>query len=201
MFLYGDMVFGDEMPMADIYEGELWASTDYEEIYVSDCGRVFNGRTQRFLKPKPMDRQGHLGVSFSRNGRMVYVYVHRLMAKAFIPNPDNKPIVRHLNDEKWYNTIDNLAWGTQLDNHRDRVKNGHFVLLSPESRERQIQNRRKPVVVTNIRSGERRLYASLMDACRELGLQQANAWKVVSGERTHTKGYHIRYFIQEDEYD
>jgi hypothetical protein len=51
--------------------------------------------------------------------------LHRLLAIAFIPNPENLPMVRHLDDDRYNNALDNLAWGTSTDNHLDAVRNGH----------------------------------------------------------------------------
>lgn len=50
--------------------------------------------------------------------------IHRLVAEAFISNPDNLPVVRHLDDNKVNNARGNLAWGTQSDNLQDAVRNG-----------------------------------------------------------------------------
>lgn len=50
--------------------------------------------------------------------------VHRLVAEAFIPNPDDLPLVRHLNDIKSDNRVENLAWGTHSDNMADSIRNG-----------------------------------------------------------------------------
>ena len=146
------------------YEDEAWEETEYYGVYVSDYGRVYNARTGHFLKPKPMDKHGHLGVALRINGRDKYVYVHRLIAKAFIPNPEGYPIVRHLNDDPSYNEVDNLAWGTQRDNHLDCIRNGHFKPLSDEAREKSLLASRKPVIVTEIESGRQFIYKSLNDA-------------------------------------
>lgn len=60
-------------------------------------------------------------------------FVHRLLALTFIPNPDELPFVRHLNDKSWDNRLENLAWGTQSDNMYDRVANGNHPYANRNS--------------------------------------------------------------------
>lgn len=57
-------------------------------------------------------------------GKYVYGYLHRLVALAYIPNPNSYPIVRHLDDIGTHNTVNNLRWGTQKDNVNDSIING-----------------------------------------------------------------------------
>lgn len=57
------------------------------------------------------------------NGKKVYV--HRIIAEAFLPNQENKPLARHLNDDPHDNRLQNLAWGDSKDNNDDMWRNGH----------------------------------------------------------------------------
>ena len=124
-YIDGDYVHGPDIYLDDCYMDERWWYIDGAPGYmISDKGRVWSIKSQQFIKPKPMDRKGHLGVCLSVDGEPRYYYVHRLMAKAFIPNPDNYPIVRHLNDVKYDNSLENLAWGTKKDNALDAIRNG-----------------------------------------------------------------------------
>lgn len=50
------------------------------------------------------------------NGKQVWKYIHVLVAKAFIPNPENKPFVDHINGTEWGDSIDNLRWCTHKEN-------------------------------------------------------------------------------------
>lgn len=118
---------------------ERWAPVaGYDGRYeVSDRGRVRvldftvtrrDGSTQRFkghLLPVQYHRHSYPQVVFAYMGKSRLAFVHRLMAVAFLPNPDNLPLVRHLNDDPRDNRLGNLAWGTQTDNMRDCVRNGH----------------------------------------------------------------------------
>ena len=124
---------------------ELWLPVSgYEGLYeVSSCGRVrgltrhvphINGSTRtikgRVLKTsiahsgrnKPYTS---LSVSLTKPGvKRKQAPIHRLVAAAFVPNPDQLPVVRHLDGNSLNNRADNLAWGTHKDNSEDAIKAG-----------------------------------------------------------------------------
>lgn len=81
---------------------------------------------EKILKLKT-NKWGYVVVGLTRNDNKTLCKLHRLLALAFIPNPDNHPIVRHLNDVKDDNRLENLAWGTHLDNTEDRRRNGYVA--------------------------------------------------------------------------
>lgn len=105
----------------------MWSIIDnHPEYEVSDAGEV-----RRIGSGSPMKQHytkaGHKALRLSTNGKSKLWFVHRLMAIAFLPNPNNLPLVRHLNDIPDDNRIANLAWGTQFDNMHDMIRNsGHF---------------------------------------------------------------------------
>lgn len=194
-----EFVFPEDIYIDDYYMGEVWEYIPEAPGYmISDKGRVWSEASQMFLKPKRLDRHGHLGFGLSVNGRMIYRYLHRLMAEAFIPNPDNYPVVRHLNDDPSDNTLENLAWGTQRDNWRDSYENGTARPPCNEWREIGLQKIRIPVLATNIKTGEVIRFRGQTEAARKLELQQANIWKVLNGYRAHTCGWFFEYLPKED---
>ena len=85
------------------------------------------GRT--FIPSRPLKHRknsdGYLAVSLCKHGIDTGFKIHVLIAKMFIPNLNNYPLVRHLNDIKTDNRIENLAWGTSSDNMEDCIRNGH----------------------------------------------------------------------------
>lgn len=195
----GDFVHGPDVYLDDAYMDEVWEYIQGIPGYmISDHGRVWSEKSKIFLKPKPLDRSGHLGFALSVNGRPHYVYLHRLMAEAFIPNPENYPIVRHLNDMKDDNDLKNLAWGTQRHNWEDSVQNGTAQPPRKEWREIGLKKMRKPVIATNLTTGKRVRFSSQTEAARKLGLQQANVWKVLTGERSHCGGWTFEYARKRD---
>lgn len=67
---------------------------------------------------------GHLSVSLNRGRSKKNKQVHRLVAEAFLPNPEGYPIVRHLDDVPDHNHVSNLRWGTYSENSYDAIRNG-----------------------------------------------------------------------------
>lgn len=84
----------------------------YEGLYaVSIYGDVWSYRRKKFLVKCPT-KKGYLYVILSKNGNKEHAYVHRLVAQAYIPNPDNLAQVNHKDEDKTNNNVDNLEWCT-----------------------------------------------------------------------------------------
>lgn len=97
----------------------------FELLYeVSESGAIRTLRSNRILKPQP-NSNGYLRVLlYGHHGHVGWRSVHRLVASAFLPNPSEFPIVRHLDDDKTNNHVYNLAWGTQAENVADAMRSG-----------------------------------------------------------------------------
>lgn len=166
----------------------------YPGYYATEDGDILRkGEDRAFeVRPHKGDKQGHLNVRIKGNpGEPKEPYIHRLVAKTHIPNPNDFPIVRHLDDNRSNNGVDNLAWGNQKDNHDDCVRNGNYKSFSKEAREKALSGQRKPTWAE--KDGVRVEYKSLNDAVRATGVQQSNACKVIRGQRDHTQGYRFGY--------
>lgn len=187
-------VYGDDVYIPEEYLEETWEPVREccDLYYVSDMGRVWSVASQDFLKVKPMDRRGHLGVCLYDRGQRKYRYIHRLMAEAFTPNPDGYPVVRHLDDDPSNNVLDNLKWGTQKDNMRDCIDNGHAHFVTNEERYKGLRPMMTPVIATDLETGEELWFESQGEAGRSLGVPQANVYKVLVGERRQAGGYSFR---------
>lgn len=82
----------------------------YEGHYaITSCGKVWSCKRQRFLKPF-QNSCGYFHIDLCKNGVRKRYFVHRLVAEAFLPNPNNLPEVNHLDENKAHNYLNNLEW-------------------------------------------------------------------------------------------
>lgn len=190
----GEFLFGDEFYMDEYYSDERWKPIFGDDRYfISNYARVWSCVSDQFMKVKPMDKHGHLGVCLMYNGRPEYYYIHRLVAQHFIPNPNNYPVVRHLDDNPYNNELENLCWGTQRDNAFDSIRNGRAYFLTDEDREKGFEKVRIPIRAIDLRTGQDYIFRGQNEAARALHIQQANIWKVLNGQRPQTQGYRFEY--------
>jgi len=123
-------------------EGEIWKDIEgYENLYqISNKGRLkalprkkFNNYhnfwfiTKEIIRKLRFDKvNGYILTTITNNKGKLYSYkVHRLVAQAFIPNPENKPEVNHIDGNKTNNNDWNLEWSTKIENTRHTFKNKH----------------------------------------------------------------------------
>jgi len=110
---------------------ELWKDViGFEGLYeISSFGNI--KRNNKLLKPY-LGTTGYLFVNLSRASKIKVGKLHRLVAKAFVPNPNNYLLVKHLDNNKLNNCDWNLVWGTHLDNNRDAWRDGLMPRISGE---------------------------------------------------------------------
>lgn len=112
-------------------------SPDY---LVSEDGQLYSLKTKRYLSNNSI-RNGYIVNRIIVNGKIKTVERHRVVAETYIPNPENKPIVDHIDENRTNNNINNLQWVTQEENMnkgtiaaRTRAKRGKpIVAINPET--------------------------------------------------------------------
>lgn len=167
-------------------EKEIFREIDgFPDYEVSNLGRVcsFKGKYPKILKPKK-NRYGYLYVILYTDGNKVTKKVHRLVAEAFIPNPENKPEVNHIDEDKENNVADNLEWVTNRENCNRGTRNKRMA--------EALLNRgdlSKPVVQYTSDGVFMALYLSTHEAERVTGISQANICSVCQGKRKTAGGY------------
>jgi hypothetical protein len=85
-------------------------------------GRVFSHKSDRFLKSGGI--KGYRAIFLKEGGKLRSYLLHRLLAKAFIPNPSDKPQVNHINGRKSDNRLENLEWVTSGENNLHALRTG-----------------------------------------------------------------------------
>ena len=100
---------------------EKWASIDgYLNYQVSWWGRVLNTTTGRILKGSMTN--GYLRVGLCKNGKQKLLSIHQLVAREWVPNPENKRCVDHIDNDKVNNHLENLRYATRSENSRNSPK-------------------------------------------------------------------------------
>lgn len=161
-------------------------------IEVSNEGRVRSllRGSPRVLKTQTDNKGYHrLRVTIERE-KMSYK-VHREVAKAFIPNPDNLPQVNHKDGNKSNNAVDNLEWITNIGNAHHAIENGLWDAVIEGSR-KENENRKRPVIgyfLEGICASRR--FESVAEAERFVGSR--HVCDVLKGKRNSVKGWTFRY--------
>ena len=108
------------------YEGYYEVSTEGEirslDRYVNNRNSFVVGRIMHLS----MGPSGYLQVGLCKNGKRKNFKVHKIVAKVFIPNPDNKPYVNHINGIKTDNRKENLEWVTAQENTDHAIRTGLY---------------------------------------------------------------------------
>jgi hypothetical protein len=153
---------------------EIWRDIPgYEGRYqASNLGRI-RSQQRGLLKPF-INHNGYMVAPLTKEGEKVRTGAHRLVAQAFIPNPENKEQINHKNGIKTDNRVENLEWVTCSENnlHRRRVLNGGGGRPA------------RPVVC--LTTGER--FPSITAAAQATGSTLVKILQVCQGKRKRTNG-------------
>jgi hypothetical protein len=163
--------------------------------------------------------RGYLKVFLSNKKHKKMMRIHRLVAYAFVPNPNNYPEINHIDGNKSNNHVSNLEWCTRQQNmihaYATKAKKGmkhhRFGIKLSEEHKRKMSEAlkgkynagcrkpkptlRKPIICLN--TGKH--YESLTSAANELNLRIVKLSDVLNGRRKHTKGYKFQYVNKNEE--
>lgn len=162
---------------------EIWKDIEgYEGLYqVSNLGRVKSLRRNIILKSK-IERNGYERVILSANNNTKGYSVHRLVATAFISNPNNYPIVNHKDENRANNCVNNLEWCTQKHN----VNYGTGIA-------KRVKSQSKKVLQFNPDGTFVKEWESTMEIGRAMNKSQGHIVQVCNGQRKTAYGYLWKY--------
>ena len=157
----------------------MWKVSDlYPNYEVSDQGEVRNAKTKKLLSLKKKIR-GYVYVHLHQDGKSKVVTVHRLIASAFIPNPNNLETVNHINYIKDDNRVENLEWMSYSENSGN--KNPHKIIVGKQIEQLDLNG--------NILAE----FDSISQAAKELQINRGNINQVCLGKLKTAGGYIFRY--------
>jgi hypothetical protein len=176
---------------------EIWKDVvGYEGVYkVSNLGIVkrvagVQAKNERILT-QLNNGNGYMGVCLCINSKPIRMYVHRILATAFLTNTDNKPQVNHKDGDRSNNVLSNIEWVTSSENHhhkyqvlkRDGTNKGKFGKLNWNSKK----------VGMYLNESLIREFSGAMEASRELKCSDSTIRKVIYGKRSCFNGYTFKY--------
>ena len=153
---------------------------DYEGLYaITEDGQVWSYRSNKFIKAFN-NGYGYYQVCLSKEGKVSKKRIHRLVAEAYIPNPENKCDVNHKDEDKSNNHVSNLEWATRSEN----VRYGSSLA-------RGIELRKKHYGVYCVELNK--VYDTMNAAAAATGVKRNNIGYCCRGIQKTAGGYHWEY--------
>ena len=185
-----------EYKFKDDIEGEIWKPVTiekYKDFYlVSNKGNVksLNYRACGIVKNiiPQKNEWGYLRVTLQVNKQNNTYVVHKLVALAFIPNPENKKEINHISGKKHQNYVENLCWVTPVENMAHAKEMGLYNPYAPN------YNKRKPIIQTDLDGNFIKKFDSIIIASVELNLHGSRISNVCKGIRKKTGGFKFEYY-------
>lgn len=157
----------------------------YENYSINEVGECFSYFTNKKLKK--LSRFGYIHYCLYNEKGSKNIQAHRLVATAFILNPENKPYVNHKNGIKSDNKVENLEWCTSSENEIHSYK---VLGKSPSTTWKENFEKKKKKVYCLTTKEE---FESVTLAAKFLRLNRRCVNRVCAGERPHTMGYLFKF--------
>lgn len=164
---------------------EIWKDIEgFENKYqVSNLGRVKKKQTIKkhwlggdsIVKEKILKlnkhREGYLYAQLIVDGKLIPIGIHRLVAMAFIPNPDNLPLINHKDENKENNCVDNLEWCDKNYNNNYGTRNERISNAKKDKKpsEEAIEKHKKKIIQMDLEGNIVKIWDSIKDAANEGG--------------------------------
>jgi len=154
------------------------------EIYRVNNGTICTHLYKEKIRKQVIDQYGYLTVGLHKDKNLKNCLVHRLVALAFIPNPENKPTVNHKNGIKTDNRVDNLEWNTHSENVKHSHKTGLKIQAKGLNSTSSIPISQFALDGTWIRD-----WAGSHEVQREMGYHRGNISRCVCGKVKSASGF------------
>ena len=181
---------------------------NYEGKYmVSNTGEVKSLNYRRTGKERILKGvdygEGYLYVSLWKDGKVKQCRINRLVAQAFIPNPNNLPEVNHKNEDKTDNRVENLEWCSKSHNVNHGTRNKRAAEKLKGKKHSEEHNKKigkklsKPVFSVDKESGLIMWWQSAMEASRQTGIAQSNITLCCQG-KVKSAGGHVWFYAADN---
>ena len=169
----------------------MWKDiSDYPNYMVNENGEIYSKVRKKLLKPI-INKFGYARVGLYKNNTVKWLAVHRIVAQAFIPNPNNLQQINHINENKLDNRVENLEWCTPSYNINYGLRN---KVVSEKLTEHKNSTVAKRIQQISKETGEViKIWNSTREIERELGIPHSNIYACCTGKRKTRKGYIWRY--------
>lgn len=174
--------------MRDSDKIEIWRDViGFEGLYlVSNLGNIYSKYSKKLLKPK--NNKGYYNVTLFNGGKRYYKIVHRVVAEAFIPNPNGFDEINHKDEDKTNNHADNLEWC-----------NTKYNLNYGNRRVNAAQHTKKPILQCDLDGNVIKEWCGAIDASKELNISYKGISRCANGLRNKYKGFKWIFKVNKDE--
>ena len=149
---------------------------------ISEYGDILNVKTGKLRKLRSNVKHGYIDVDLYKDGKAYYKRVNRLVAEAFLENPNNYPQVNHKDEDKTNNNVDNLEWCDSKYNH-------NYGTWREKRRGKNNYGARKVICITT-----GKIFDTIREAAKFYNLKPNNINMCLKGKSKTAGGYSWKYF-------
>lgn len=177
-------------------EREIWKNHPFfgQLVQFSNLGRIksfVKYKEGKILNNKEVDNIGYVRVKIA--GKRYRI--HRYIAELFVPNPENKPEVNHIDGDKTNNRADNLEWTTRSENQKHAYKLG---LQKPSEKQKEAARKTcllkcRKIYQYDTEGNLISRFRSQREAAKVLNISEASVSRILNGQRSNRHNYILKY--------
>ena len=160
----------------------------FENYEVSNLGKVRNIKSGRVLKTS-LNNNGYLRLFLCENNKRKHLYLHRIIATAFIDNPGEKPCVNHIDGNKSNNFVGNLEWISRKGNTQHAIATGLRADSNMRGRTGSLNPLSKPVAQYTKSGDFMKVWSGYSEAARAYGCKPCTIINCAKGRIKSCKGF------------